>query len=149
HNGEPVTAQSYADAWNATANAANGWGNNAYLQTIDGYDRLSPGKGKPTADKLPGPTVGAPLPLRVTRSQALSPLPDVLSFVGTPPMPKAAFADLKAYEQKPIGDGPFMMDGSWEHHRQIRLKRYPGYKGPRPARSAGVTFKIYASRDAA
>ncbi len=64
-------------------------------------------------------------------------------------MPKAAFTDLKAYEQKPIGNGPFMMDGSWEHNRQIKMKRFAAYKGPRPAKSAGVVFKTYASRDAA
>ncbi len=149
HNGEPVTAQSYADAWNATADSTNAWGNNYYLGTIAGYADLNPDSGKPKVHKLSGLKVVDPQTLQVTLTQPFSQFPYVLSFVGTAPMPKAAFTDLKAYEQKPIGNGPFMMDGSWEHNRQIKLKKYAAYKGPRPAKSDGVTFKTYASRDAA
>ncbi|MEV5708366.1 ABC transporter substrate-binding protein [Actinoallomurus sp. NPDC052274] len=149
HNGEPVTAQSYADAWNHTANGANGWGNNAYFSTIDGYADLNPDKGKPKVDTLKGLKVVDPQTLQVTLSQPFSQFPYILSFLGTAPMPKAAFTDLKAYEEKPIGNGPFEMDGSWEHNRQIKTKKFAGYKGPRPAKSGGVIFKTYASRDAA
>lgn len=149
HNGEPVTAQSFADAWNATADATNGWGNNYYLSTIEGYDDLNPESGKPKTHTLKGLKVVDPQTLQVTLKQPFSQLPYVLSFIGTAPMPKAAFTDLKAYEQKPIGNGPFMMDGSWEHNRQIKTKKFAGYQGPRPAKSAGVVFKTYASRDAA
>lgn len=149
HNGEPVTAQSFADAWNATADATNAWGNNYYLSTIDGYADLNPDSGKPKTHTLKGLKVVDPQTLQVTLSQPFSQFPYILSFVGTAPMPKAAFTDLKAYEEKPIGNGPFMMDGSWEHNRQIKTKKFPGYKGPRPAKSAGVVFKTYTSRDAA
>jgi peptide/nickel transport system substrate-binding protein/oligopeptide transport system substrate-binding protein len=149
HNGEPVTAQSFADAWNATADATNGWGNNYYLSTIDGYADLNPDSGKPKTHTLKGLKVVDPQTLQVTLSQPFSQFPYVLSFIGTAPMPKAAFTDLKAYEQKPIGNGPFQMDGVWEHNRQIKTKKFAGYKGPRPAKSAGVVFKTYASRDAA
>jgi oligopeptide transport system substrate-binding protein len=149
HNGEPVTAQSYADAWNATADATNAWGNNYYLSTIDGYSELNPDSGKPKTHTLKGLKVVDPQTLEVTLSQPFSQFPYVLSFIGTAPMPKAAFTDLKAYEEKPIGNGPFMMAGSWEHNRQIKLTKFAAYKGPRPAKSDGVTFKTYASRDAA
>ena len=149
HNGEPVTAQSFADAWNATADATNAWGNNYYLSTIDGYADLNPDSGKPTTHTLKGLKVVDPQTLQVTLSAPFSQFPYILSFVGTAPLPKAAFKDLKAYEQQPIGNGPFMMDGAWEHNRQIKTKAFPGYKGPRPAKSAGVIFKTYTSRDAA
>ena len=149
HNGEPVTAESYADAWNATADATNAWGNNYYLQSIEGYGDLNPDSGKPKSHKLTGLKVVDPQTLQVTLSQPFNQFPYILSFIGTAPMPKAAFSDLKAYEQKPIGNGPFMMDGAWEHNRQIKTKRFDAYKGPRPAKSAGVIFKTYASRDAA
>ncbi len=149
HNGEPVTAQSYADAWNATADATNGWGNNYYLSSIEGYADLNPDNGKPKVHTLKGLKVIDPLTLQVTLSQPFSQFPYILSFLGTAPMPKAAFKDLKAYEQKPIGNGPFEMDGVWEHNRQIKVKKFPGYKGPRPAHADGIIFKIYASRDAA
>jgi oligopeptide transport system substrate-binding protein len=149
HNGEAVTAQSYADAWNATADATNAWGNNYYLSSIDGYGDLNPDSGKPKVHTLKGLKVVDPQTLQVTLAQPFSQFPYVLSFVGTAPLPKAAFKDLKAYEQAPIGNGPFMMDGTWEHNRQIKLKKFAAYKGVRPAHSDGVTFKTYASRDAA
>lgn len=41
-NGEPVTAQSYVDAINATAYAPNAWGNNGELNEIAGYSELNP-----------------------------------------------------------------------------------------------------------
>jgi peptide/nickel transport system substrate-binding protein/oligopeptide transport system substrate-binding protein len=151
HNGEPVTAQSYADAWNQAAYGPNGWGNNAYFATIDGYDDLNPSdeKAKPKTDKLRGLKVIDDHTLQITLTKPFSQLPLVLSFVGTAPLPKAALSDLKGFEQKPIGNGPFMLDGSWEHNKQIKLKKFTGYKGPRPAHADGLTFKIYASRDAA
>src|SRR6266545_1504367 len=42
HNGEPVTAQSYVDAWNAAAYGPNAWDNNYYFGNIAGYDALNP-----------------------------------------------------------------------------------------------------------
>ncbi len=59
------------------------------------------------------------------------------------PMPKEAFDDIEAYEEAPIGNGPFMMDGKWEHDQQIREVRYPDYAG-NPAHADAVTLKIYA-----
>jgi oligopeptide transport system substrate-binding protein len=159
HNGEPVTAQSYVDAWNAAAYGPNAWDNNYYFANIDGYDALNPddpdGDGpkqapKPTTDKLSGLKVTGPQTFQVTLTGPFSQFPLTLAFTGFAPMPKAAFNDLKAYDQRPIGNGPFMMTGAgWQHDKQITLAKFPGYKGDRPAHAGGLTFKIYASRDTA
>jgi oligopeptide transport system substrate-binding protein len=159
HNGERVTAQSYVDAWNAAAYGPNAWDNNYYFGNIAGYDALNPedpdGDGakeapKPKTDKLSGLKVVDAQTFKVTLTGPFSQFPLTLAFTGFAPMPKAAFTDLKAYDQRPIGNGPFMMSGAgWEHNKQITLKKFAGYKGGRPARSGGLTFKIYASRDAA
>lgn len=45
HNGEAVTARSFATAWNAAAYGPNGWGSNGYFSQIDGYDALNPADG--------------------------------------------------------------------------------------------------------
>ena len=87
--------------------------------------------------------------LQVRLTAPFSQFPITLAYTGFAPMPKAAFKDLKAYDEKPIGNGPFAMDGTWAHNRQLRLKRFAGYAGVRPARSDSVLFKIYASRDTA
>jgi hypothetical protein len=49
HNGEPVTAQSYVNAWNATAYGPNAWANNGSFADFAGYPALNPAKGKPSA----------------------------------------------------------------------------------------------------
>jgi ABC-type oligopeptide transport system substrate-binding subunit len=43
HNGEPVTAQSYVDAWSFGAVAAYGFQNNFFYSIIAGYDELNAG----------------------------------------------------------------------------------------------------------
>ncbi|WP_214411321.1 peptide ABC transporter substrate-binding protein [Sphaerisporangium fuscum] len=151
HNGEPVTAESFADAWNATAYGPNAWTNNYYFANIEGYDKLNPEAegAKPETDKLSGLKVVDPNTLQVTLTAPFSQFPITLAYTGFAPMPKAAFKDLKAYDQKPIGNGPFALDGDWEHNKQLKVKRFDGYAGPRPAKSESVLFKIYASRDTA
>ncbi|MEU8271067.1 ABC transporter substrate-binding protein [Sphaerisporangium sp. NPDC049002] len=151
HNDEPVTAESFADAWNAAAYGPNAWTNNYYFANIEGYDKLNPEAegAKPTAEKLSGLKVVDPTTLEVTLTAPFSQFPITLAYTGFAPMPKAAFTDLKAYDQKPIGNGPFALDGDWAHNQRIKLKKFAGYAGPRPAKSDAVQFKIYASRDTA
>jgi peptide/nickel transport system substrate-binding protein/oligopeptide transport system substrate-binding protein len=152
HNGEPVTAQSYVDAWNAAAYGPNAWDNNYYFGNIEGYDALNPEdeKAKPKTDKLSGLKVVDQQTFTVTLTGPFSQFPLTLAFTGFAPMPKAAFNDLKSYDQRPIGNGPFMITGAgWDHNKQITLQKFAGYKGGRPAHADGLTFKIYASRDAA
>jgi oligopeptide transport system substrate-binding protein len=158
HNGEPVTAQSYVDAWNAASYGPNAWVNDYYFGNIEGYDELNPpdpdgDKGPkkaptPKTDKLKGLRVIDPQTFKVTLTKPFSQFPLTLAFIGFAPLPKAAFADMKKFNEAPIGNGPFQMDGVWQHNRQIKLKKYAAYKGIRPAHSDGVTFRLYTSREA-
>jgi ABC-type oligopeptide transport system substrate-binding subunit len=59
-------------------------------------------------------------------------------------MPAVAFEDPAAFEESPIGNGPFMMDGVWEHDVLIPLKAYPDYQGPDPAKIDTFEFQIIA-----
>ncbi len=43
HNGEPVTAQSYVDAWSYGARSSLGFQNNSFYKPIVGYDELNAG----------------------------------------------------------------------------------------------------------
>ncbi|HEY9523577.1 MAG TPA: ABC transporter substrate-binding protein [Thermopolyspora sp.] len=151
HNGEPVTAQSFADAWNAAAYAPNAWTNNYYFANIEGYDALNPEdeNAKPKTDTMSGLKVVDDTTLEVHLTAPFSQFPITLAYTGFAPMPKAAFTDLKTYDEHPIGNGPFEMDGDWQHNQQIKVRRFAGYAGPRPAKSAGVDFKIYANRETA
>lgn len=143
HNGEPVTAQRYADGWNATAYGPNGWENNAQFATVTGYDALNPESGEPTADTLSGVEVVDETTLRVTLVSPDSQFRYKLGQPGFYPMPEAAFEDLEAYDEAPIGNGPFQMDGVWEHDVQVAVTRFDEYQGPQPS-ADGIVFKIYA-----
>jgi len=129
HNGEPLTAQSYADAWNWGALGSNGAILNYFFERIEGYDALNPAKGKATATTLSGLKVLGPTTLQVTLTAPFSQFPYQLGFDAFDPLPKAFFQDEKAFNEEPIGDGPYQMDGKWQHDHTINLKRYPGYKG--------------------
>ncbi|NYI04787.1 peptide ABC transporter substrate-binding protein [Allostreptomyces psammosilenae] len=158
HDGEAVTARSFADAWNAAAYGPNGWANNYYFANVEGYDALNPedpdGDGPqeappPTADTLSGLEVVDDTTLRITLTAPFSQYPITLAYTGFAPLPSAAFEDPEAFDQAPVGNGPFAMDGEWRHNEGITLRRYEDYAGPRPAKADGVEFIIYASADTA
>lgn len=143
HDGTPVTAQSYADAWNATAYGPNAWGNNTQLSNIVGWDELNPAEGTPATDTLSGVEVVDENTLRVTLKAADSQFPYKLGQPGFYPLPAAAFEDFDAFNEAPIGNGPYMMDGTWEHDVQLSVTRYEDYQGPQP-NADGITFRIYS-----
>ena len=128
-SGEPVTAQSYVDTWNWTALGSNAAILNFFMEHIQGYPALNPSSGKATTTKLSGLKVISPTEFQVTLSAPFSQFEYQLAFQAFLPLPKEFFTDEKAYEQHPIGDGPYEMDGNWKHNVEIDLKRYPNYAG--------------------
>ena len=53
-----------------------------------------------------------------------------LAYAAYFPLPDVAFDDTQAFEEEPVGNGPFEMDGAWEHDVRVPLKRYADYQGP-------------------
>ena len=62
------------------------------------------------------------------------------------PLPSVALEDPVAFEESPIGNGPLMMDGVWEHDIQIPMKIYPDYAGDDPSQVDTFSFQIYADQ---
>ncbi len=145
HNGEAVTAQSYADAWNATAYAPNGWAGNGQLAGIEGYSALNPAKGKPKTKTLSGVKVVDATTLEVTLTSPDSQFPLQLTplQLGFYPLPKAAFKDPKGYDKKPIGNGPFRMTSAWKADEGTTVSAYAAYRGTKP-KSSAITFRSYS-----
>ncbi|WP_051741228.1 ABC transporter substrate-binding protein [Kitasatospora sp. MBT66] len=145
HNGEKVTAQSFVDAWNWGANQDNAAEGLPFFSKIEGSEELSPGKDKkPTTDKLKGLKVIDDKTFTVTLSAPFSQFKVMLGYTAFYPLPKAFFQDKKAFEESPIGNGPFQMDGKWEHNQQIKVKRYENFpETDGKAKLDSVTFKIY------
>jgi oligopeptide transport system substrate-binding protein len=73
-----------------------------------------------------------------------------LGYTAFVPVPSGALKDPKGFGEKPVGNGPYKLaDGGWQHNVQIQLVPNPDYNGPRKAKNAGVTFKIYQNDDSA
>ena len=134
HDGTPVTANSFVDAWNFTAYGPNGQQNNSFLANIAGYSEVSPDEGDPTAEALSGLAVVDDLTFTVELSAADAQFPVQLGYMAYAPLPQAFFDGgttaeerVAAFDNAPIGNGPFMMDGVWEHNVQIATAYYPDY----------------------
>jgi ABC-type oligopeptide transport system substrate-binding subunit len=145
HNGEPVTAQSYVDAWNAGAYGPNAYGNAYFFQNIVGYEDLQADMGKqPKAKAMSGLRVIDDTTLEVTLNSPFSQFPLTLGYTAFYPLPTAYAEDPKGFEEAPIGNGPFQMDGTWRHDRAVNVKRYQNYAGD-PATADAIEFRIYSN----
>jgi ABC-type oligopeptide transport system substrate-binding subunit len=141
HDGEPVTARSFVDAWNFAAYAPNANGNASYFNKVESYAALQ--SDHPATKQMSGLAVVDDTTFTVRLVDRFSQFPVLLGFQAFYPLPRAAYGDLRAYEEAPIGNGPFEMDGRWRHDEFIRLKRFPAYRGPAPSADA-VEFRIYS-----
>ncbi|MBT2403030.1 MULTISPECIES: ABC transporter substrate-binding protein [unclassified Streptomyces] len=150
HNGEKVDAQSFVRAWNWGANQDNAAEGMPFFSKIEGSADLAPGKDKkPTATELKGLKVVDEKTFTVTLTDPFSQFKTMLGYNVFYPLPKAFEADPKKFGEAPIGNGPFQMDGAWEHNKQIKIKKYDKYPAEGRAKLDGVTFKIYDNLDTA
>jgi len=147
HNGEKVTSDSYINAWNAAA--YKGSSQNAYFfSQIEGYSAVAPTdtKQQPTAKTMSGLKKVDDTTFTVTLASPFSDFKTMLGYTAFYPLPAAAFdsdgAVKKDFQEAPIGDGPFQMDGVWQHDQQIAVKKYADFKGDAP-HVGGAVFKVY------
>ena len=144
HDGTPVTAQSFADAWNWAALGANGAQNNYFMGIFDGFEEMNPEEGEEAAaDALSGVTVVDDHTLEVTTAEPFAQLPLALVYNAYTPLPEAFFEDPEGFGEQPIGNGPFQMDGAWEHDVQIATTAFEDYAGDQPQVDS-VLYRIYS-----
>jgi peptide/nickel transport system substrate-binding protein/oligopeptide transport system substrate-binding protein len=162
HNGEKVTVDNYIDAWNYGAYGPNGQNNGFFFSRIDGYaetqtgpdpDSEGPEKGSPPKSKtLSGLKKIDDLTLQVTLSAPFTEFETILGYTAFVPLPKAAFSSPgvinEDYENAPIGQGPFQMNGKWEHDAKVEVAKYDAFPGTKP-KVGGVEFRIYLQPSAA
>ena len=149
-NGEAVDAKSFVDAWNFGALITNAQLNAYFFEPIDGYKEVHPDaeKAKPTAKTMKGLAVVDDLTFTVKLASAQSSFPQRLGYTAFYPMPQAAYKDVKAFGEAPIGNGSYMLDGKWVHNVNIKVKKNPTYKGTLVAKNAGVDVKVYTDQNA-
>lgn len=158
HDGTPVTAKSFVDAWNWTAYGPNGTQGASFFSQIEGYDEVHP-KDPDGADgpqEAPTPAVKEMSGLKVdndhqftiTLSEPFSVFPVTIGYEVFAPLPEAFFKDRKAFEDSPIGNGPFKFV-SRAVGTDIKLTRYDDYKGDDKPKFKDLTLKVYQSRESA
>jgi ABC-type transport system substrate-binding protein len=72
-----------------------------------------------------------------------------LASVAFLPLPDEFFADPAVFEENPVGNGPFMMEGEWEHDARVALKRFEEYPGPDLPQIERLVFTIFPDRGTA
>ncbi|MFI9205240.1 ABC transporter substrate-binding protein [Streptomyces sp. NPDC053048] len=149
HNGEPQTSASFVDAWNWASNAKNAQLNASWFEPIKGYEDVHPEKGDPKADKLEGLKIVNDLEFTIDLKKPVSTFKEQLFYDVFSPLPKAFYKDTKAFGEHPIGNGPYMMDGDWQHKVEFKTKKFADYKGDDKPKNGGVIFKFYNKDDAA
>jgi oligopeptide transport system substrate-binding protein len=138
HDGTPVTAASFVDAWNFTAHGPNKLQGAEYLSHIEGYEAAQSG----SSDTLSGLKVINDSTFEVTLSAPFSAFVTQLGYAAFFPLPRAFFDDREAFEAHPVGNGPFLF-ASHTAGKSIVLMRYDAYAGARKPHVDGVEFRFY------
>jgi oligopeptide transport system substrate-binding protein len=147
HDGTPVTADSYINAWNFGSLSTNAQGASYFFANIDGYDDLqADGDAPPAAEKLAGLKKIDDKTFEVTLKEPFRQYPITLGYSAFYPMPEAFFADKAAQDalgKKPIGNGPFKADTEFVPGKGITISRFEEYPLDK-AKADSVEYRVYA-----
>jgi oligopeptide transport system substrate-binding protein len=163
HDGTPVTAASFVDAWNYTAYSPNRQAGGLYLQDIEGWSLLQADEDSPDPPperELAGLRVVDDLTFEVRLEAPSAQFPLMLGYNAFFPLPQAFLDAATAagegsapaspgWDGVPIGNGPFRAATPFVPGEGITLARYEEYAGPEPAAAESVELRVYASLDTA
>jgi ABC-type transport system substrate-binding protein len=157
HDGTPVTAESYVNAWNYASYGPNAQSVSGFFLPIAGYEDLQCGTttdadgeevsdcdaSPPASETMSGLVVDSETQFTITLTEAEPFFITRLGYPAYAPLPESFYDDPAAFDRAPIGNGPFMMAGEWEDDVVINTDAYPDYQGT-PAQIPGIEFRIYA-----
>ncbi|SNS51061.1 peptide ABC transporter substrate-binding protein [Rhodococcoides kyotonense] len=148
-DGSPVTAKSFVDAWNYGALSTNAQLQGSFFDPIQGYDEVA--AENPTVQTMSGLQVVDDKTFTIELKQPEAAFPDRLGFAAYYPLPEVAYADMAAFGENPIGNGPykFAQEGAWQHNVRIDLVTNPDHDGNRKPANGGISFILYSNLDTA
>jgi ABC-type transport system substrate-binding protein len=157
-NGEPVNADAFIRAWNYTAYGPNAQNNAYFMSRIAGIDEVSSGEDpdgdgpktapEPKAKELSGLKKVGDLEFTVELKEPFAAFPVTVGYSGFFPMAEACVKDTKACNETPIGNGPYKIEGKWEHNVGVTLVRSDTWKGADKGMADKIENKIFADVDA-
>ncbi|MBB2974798.1 oligopeptide transport system substrate-binding protein [Microbacterium endophyticum] len=143
-NGEEVTADNFINAWNYGALASNEQLSSYFFEDIEGfsYEEDSELTGLEQVDDYT---------FTIALNKPAADFALRLGYSAFYPLPDAAFDDMDAFGENPIGNGPYMLDGddAWQHDVEIDLVTNPDYTGGRTPQNGGLDIIFYATQEAA
>ena len=156
-DGEEVTADNFIKAWNYGAQAENAQLSGYFFEDIEGFINDPGDAANPDDDifgaqgDMSGLQQVDDYTFTIKLNKPASDFALRLGYSAFYPLPDAAFEDMEAFGQNPIGNGPYKIDGddAWQHDVQIDLVRNDDYDGGRKAVNGGLTIKFYATQEAA
>ncbi len=157
-NGEPVNADAFIRAWNYAAYSPNAQNNAYFMSRIAGIDEMTSTDPdddgpktapEPKAKELSGLKKVSDTEFTVELKEPFTAFPVTLGYSGFFPMADACIKDTKTCNETPIGNGPYKIEGKWEHNVGIKLVRSDTWKGAaEDAMPDSLSYKIYADVDA-
>lgn len=148
HDGTPVTADSFIDAWNYVAASKNSMGSAFAFRNIKGFDDLQDTDTTPAAtDKMSGLTKIDDYTFTVELVKPFAQWPLATGFLAFAPLPKVFFDDPEGFAEKPIGNGPWKVAEALDPNTGIVLEKFADYAGPNKARADQLEYRFYTDEN--
>jgi oligopeptide transport system substrate-binding protein len=155
HDGTPITASSFVDAWNFAVLGSNAYLSSYFFDPIEGFADVQGEvdaegayvEGSATAETMSGLEVVDDLTFTIRLTSPQSSFPQRLGYTAFAPLPEVFYDDPAAFGDKPIGSGPFEVV-EWDKNVEIALTAYDGYAGDNKPNVQDVTYRIYTDLQA-
>jgi oligopeptide transport system substrate-binding protein len=151
HDGTPVDAASFVDAWNYTAYSPNAFTGSSFFANIEGYDDLQAPTdaegnvtGDPAASEMSGLQVVDDTTFTVTLTGPFAQFPVTVGYTVFYPLPDVFFDDPEAFGTNPVGNGPFQAEEEYQAGVGFTLTRYDDYAGENAAQAEALEYRVYA-----
>ncbi|WP_120004501.1 peptide ABC transporter substrate-binding protein [Nesterenkonia muleiensis] len=145
HNGDPVTAQTFVDSWNWVVDPDNAQAGANFHDKFLGYEEVMEGE----AEEMEGVRAVDDHTLEIELTEPFGQLPLVLTYTSFYPMPEEAFEDMDAFQNAPVGNGRYEMDGEWVRDTEINMNRYEEWAGEEPGSPERIEWRIYSDVETA
>lgn len=157
HDGSPVTADSYINAWNYTAYGPNAQQHASFFAQVEGFnDVFTPDPdgaegpalpATPKTDKLSGLTKVSDTEFKIKFTEPHAVFKIKTGYAAYMPLPDSFFADPEAWKKNPIGNGAFKYVARVPD-RELQVERFEDYKGEDKPKIKKVKF-VFTDSDAA
>lgn len=151
HDGTPVRAANFVDAWNHSAGCEQGFAGSTAYAPIAGFAavhgdgancRTSPAP----ATAMSGLKVVDDHTFTITLSQTLPGFPARLADRAYAALPDAYFVNPDGFAERPVGAGPFRVRQA--NTQGVLLDRFDDHVGPKAA-AEGIDYRYYTELNAA